>query len=143
MSRTPTQNSFPKLPLSNLIPEEHADNGDQNVVRDRTDDDGAESGTDNRSKPHLKSSIHRQPLELSEEFEHCQNGNDQRRDGCCHPEEAQQHIHLALQFANVGTQAIFTIIAPKDSLDACQSVFSGSQPVIDFRMFVFTHSSDT
>ena len=46
MSRTPTQNSFPKLPLGNLIPEEHADDGDQDVVRDWADDDGTQSGAD-------------------------------------------------------------------------------------------------
>lgn len=32
---------LPELPLGNLIPEEHADDGDQDVVRDRADDDGA------------------------------------------------------------------------------------------------------
>ena len=46
MCRTPTQNSFPKLPLGNLIPEEHADDGDQDVVRDWADDDGTQSGAD-------------------------------------------------------------------------------------------------
>ena len=46
MSRTPTQNSFPKLPLGNLVSEEHADDGDEDVVRDWADDYGAESGTD-------------------------------------------------------------------------------------------------
>ena len=46
MSRTPTQNSFPKLPLGNLIPEEHADDGDQDVVRDWADDDGTQAGAD-------------------------------------------------------------------------------------------------
>ena len=44
MSRTPTQNSFPELPLGNLVSEEHADDGDQDVVRDRADDDGTQSG---------------------------------------------------------------------------------------------------
>lgn len=44
--QTPTQNSFPELPLGNLIPEEHADDGDQDVVRDRADDDGTQSGAD-------------------------------------------------------------------------------------------------
>ena len=32
MSRTPTQNSFPELPLSNLVFGEHPDDGDQDVV---------------------------------------------------------------------------------------------------------------
>lgn len=45
MSRTPTQNSFPELPLGNLVSEEHADDGDQDVVRDWADDDGTQSGT--------------------------------------------------------------------------------------------------
>lgn len=33
-----------RSPLSNLIPEEHADDGDQDVVRDRADDDGTQAG---------------------------------------------------------------------------------------------------
>lgn len=46
MSRTPTQNSFPELPLGNLVSEEHADDGDQDVIPDRADDDGAQAGAD-------------------------------------------------------------------------------------------------
>lgn len=46
MFQTPTQNSFPELPLGNLVSEEHADDGDEDVVRDRADDDGTQPGTD-------------------------------------------------------------------------------------------------
>lgn len=46
MSRTPTQNSFPKLPLGDLVSEEHADDGDQDVVCDRADDDGTQARAD-------------------------------------------------------------------------------------------------
>jgi len=44
VSRTPTQNSFSELPLGNLVSEEHAYDGDQDVVRDWADDDGTQSG---------------------------------------------------------------------------------------------------
>ena len=46
MSRTPTQNSFPELSLGNLVSEEHAYDGDQDVVSNWADDDGTQSGTD-------------------------------------------------------------------------------------------------
>jgi hypothetical protein len=46
VSRTPTQNSFPELPFGNLVAEEHADDGDEDVVSNRADDDGTQARAD-------------------------------------------------------------------------------------------------